>query len=52
MMKPDPRVGYWKIELDYDVPLNVALIDVDADGDGQGEIASARSGKVVILKAS
>lgn len=35
MMKPDPRAGYWKIDLDYDVPLNVALVDVDGDSKGE-----------------
>jgi len=32
LMKPDPREGVWKIDLDYDVPPNVALVDVDGDG--------------------
>jgi hypothetical protein len=31
MMKPDPREGYWREDLDYDVPSNIALVDVDGD---------------------
>lgn len=31
MMKPDPREGIWKEDLDYDVPANIALVDVDGD---------------------
>jgi len=32
LIKPDPRKGVWKVDLGYDVPPNVALVDVDGDG--------------------
>ena len=33
LMNPDPRHGVWKEDLDYDVPTNIALVDVDGDGE-------------------
>jgi len=32
LMKPDPTKGVWREDLDYDVPPNIALVDVDGDG--------------------
>jgi outer membrane protein assembly factor BamB len=32
LMKPDPREGYWKHELMYDMPRRLGMIDVDNDG--------------------
>lgn len=32
LMEPDPRQGVWKVDLEYDSPQNVALVDVDGDG--------------------
>ncbi|MGI9427304.1 MAG: FG-GAP repeat domain-containing protein [Bythopirellula sp.] len=32
LMHPDPSSGVWREDLDYDVPMNVALVDVDGDG--------------------
>ena len=32
LMKPDPREGIWKENLDYDVPPKIGMIDVDGDG--------------------
>ena len=38
-MKPDPREGIWREDLQYDNPLNIAMID--ADGDGSMEVGYA-----------
>lgn len=32
LMKPDPREGYWKHDLMYDMPRRLGMIDVDNDG--------------------
>jgi len=31
-MKPDPREGIWRVELGYDAPRNLGMIDVDGNG--------------------
>jgi len=49
LMKPDPREGVWKIDLDYDVPPNVALVDVDGDGSLEAGYA-ARNDKTFICR--
>ena len=36
LMKPDPTEGVWRVDLDYDVPPKIGLVDVD--GDGQMEV--------------
>jgi hypothetical protein len=32
LMRPDPREGLWRVDLGYDVPPHIGLIDVDGDG--------------------
>ena len=32
LMKPDPREGIWREDLEYDGPPNIAMVDVDGDG--------------------
>jgi hypothetical protein len=32
LMKPDPTEGVWNVDLGYDVPPKVGLVDVDGDG--------------------
>lgn len=32
VMNPDPTDGLWRVDLDYDVPPRIAMIDVDGDG--------------------
>src|SRR5262245_6074261 len=41
LMKPDPTDGIWRVDLDYDVPPKIGL--VDADGDGQMDVGYAAS---------
>jgi hypothetical protein len=39
LMKPDPREGIWQVDLGYDVPPKIGMVDVD--GDGQMEVGYA-----------
>jgi hypothetical protein len=39
LMKPDPLDGIWQVDLGYDVPPKIGLVDVD--GDGQIEVGYA-----------
>jgi hypothetical protein len=32
LMKPDPLEGIWKVNLDYDVPPKIGMVDIDGDG--------------------
>ncbi|MCA9231439.1 MAG: PQQ-binding-like beta-propeller repeat protein [Planctomycetales bacterium] len=49
LMKPDPREGIWREDLEYDGPDNVAMIDVD--GDGVMEVGySARREKTFVCR--
>jgi hypothetical protein len=43
LMKPDPTEGIWKKDLGYDVPPNVALVDIDGDGSLEAGYASRNS---------
>lgn len=39
VMSPDPTQGIWRVDLGYDVPPKIGLVDVD--GDGQMEVGYA-----------
>jgi len=47
LMNPDPRNGVWLEDLDYDVPRNIALVDVDGDGELEAGYSALNSTKFV-----
>jgi len=51
MMKPDTREGLWLENLDYDVPTNVALVDVDGDGVLEAGYAARRDATFICRDA-
>jgi hypothetical protein len=51
LMNPDPREGVWRVDLDYDVPPNIAVVDVDGDGELEVGYAALNSRTFVCRNA-
>ena len=51
LMKPDPREGLWRVDLGYDVPPHIGLVDVDGDGDLEVGYAAINSKTFVCRNA-
>lgn len=47
LINPDLGTGVWKEDLDYDVPINVALVDVDGDGELEAGYAAINDTKFI-----
>jgi len=52
LMNPNPREGVWRVDLGYDVPPHIGLIDVDGDGELEVGYAAINSKSFVCRNAA